>query len=129
FADCDYDEMLTTTVRSSFSNQGQICLCGSRIFVERPLYEKFRHDFVERVRALKIGDPQHPDTDVGAIVSQQHFDKILSYIDLAKTERGTVLTGGRSIDMASENSKLAGWFIEPTVIEGLPHDCRTNTEE
>ena len=76
--------MLQTTVRSSFSNQGQICLCGSRIFVERPLYEKFRSDFVERVKALKIGDPLETGTDVGAIVSKQHFEKILSYIDFAK---------------------------------------------
>ncbi|MGQ0542422.1 MAG: aldehyde dehydrogenase [Blastocatellia bacterium] len=142
FADCNYEEMLATTVRSSFSNQGEICLCGSRIFVEQPLYERFRTDFVERVSTLKVGDPLEADTDVGAIVSKQHFDKIMSCIDLAKTEGGTVLAGGRSIDLSSvdriaseyskfeiRNSKLGGWYIEPTVIEGLPHDCRTNQEE
>jgi len=127
FADCNYEEMLATTVRSSFSNQGQICLCGSRVFVERPLYEKFRSDFVERVEALKIGDPLENGTDVGAIVSKQHFEKILSYIELAKEEGGTVLAGGHQsrVDGRCAN----GWFIEPTVIENLSHDCRTNQEE
>ncbi len=122
FADCNYEEMLATTVRSSFSNQGEICLCGSRIFIERPLYEKFRKDFVERVKALKVGDPRDPKTDVGAIVSKQHFEKIVSYIELAKTEGGKILTGGTGSDSH-------GWYIEPTVIENLTHDCRTNQEE
>ena len=157
FADCNYEEMLATTVRSSFSNQGEICLCGSRIFVERPLYERFRADFVERTAALKVGDPLDADTDVGAIVSKAHFDKIMSYIELAKTEGGTILKGGNPVDLTAEtqrrgeekaetrpvgsvphsrnpqsairNSQLKGWFIEPTVIEGLPYDCRTNQEE
>ncbi len=135
FADCNYEEMLATTVRSSFSNQGEICLCGSRIFVERPLYERFRSDFVSRVSELKVGDPNDPETDVGAIVSNQHFDKIMSYIDLAKEEGGQILTGGKKAQIRSVGSvpegerDLAGWFIEPTVIEGLTCDCRTNTEE
>ena len=142
FADCNYEEMLATTVRSSFSNQGEICLCGSRIFVERPLYERFKTDFVSRVSALKVGDPLESDTDVGAIVSKPHFDKIMSYIDLAKTEGGTILTGGHpsspparggvaaaSADGGVGGPHLSGWFIEPTVIEGLSHDCRTNQEE
>lgn len=128
FADCNYEEMLATTVRSSFSNQGEICLCGSRIFVERPIYEKFKHDFVERVSALKVGDPADETTDVGAIVSQQHFEKILSYIELAKEEGGSVLTGGsRHSSLITHHSR--GYFIQPTVIEGLPYDCRTNQEE
>ena len=127
FADCNYEEMLATTVRSSFSNQGEICLAGSRIYVERPLFEQFKGDFVDRVSALKIGDPLNEDTDVGAIVSKPHFEKIMSYIDLAKKEGGTILTGG---DCVSMNGRCAdGWFIEPTVIEGLPFDCRTNQEE
>ncbi|MGE3465378.1 MAG: aldehyde dehydrogenase [Pyrinomonadaceae bacterium] len=128
FADCIYEDMLATTVRSSFSNQGEICLCGSRIFVERPIYEKFKSDFVERVSQLKVGDPNDPATDLGAIVSKQHFDKIMSYIDLAKAEGGTILTGGTQHSALSTRNS-AGWFIEPTVIEGLPHDCRTNQEE
>ncbi len=161
FADCNYEEMLATTVRSSFSNQGEICLCGSRIFVERPLYERFKTDFVSLVSALKVGDPLDADTDVGAIVSKLHFDKIMSYIELARAEGGTVLTGGSkseppasaggkryAVDGASietsnvdfdveplppayagGSDRLSGWFIEPSVIEGLPHDCRTNQEE
>lgn len=127
FADCNYDEMLATTVRSSFSNQGEICLCGSRIFVERPLYARFKTEFTARVAALKVGDPNHPDTDTGAIVSKQHFDKIMSYIDLAKSEGGTIQTGGNLVRV--DGRCEYGWFIEPTVIEGLPYDCRTNREE
>src|SRR6185369_9615992 len=127
FADCNYEEMLTTTVRSSFSNQGEICLCGSRIFVERPMYEQFKGDFVERVSKLKVSDPLEPGTDVGAIVSKQHFDKIMSYIDLAQTEGGTILTGGKQVHL--DGRCRDGWFIEPTIIEGLSHDCRTNREE
>ncbi len=142
FADCNYPEMLATTIRSSFSNQGEICLCGSRIFVERPLYERFRDDFVARVAALKVGDPLETDTDVGAIVSKRHFEKIMSYIELAREEGGTVLTGGNSVSITAtsvpaakdprskiQNPQSAGWYIEPTVIEGLSHDCRTNQEE
>ncbi len=127
FADCNYEEMLTTTLRSSFSNQGEICLCGSRIFVERPMYEQFKGDFVERVSKLKVGDPLEPDTDVGAIVSRQHLDKIMSYIDLAQTESGTVLTGGKQVHL--DGRCRDGWFVEPTIIEGLANDCRTNQEE
>lgn len=127
FADCNYEEMLATTVRSSFSNQGEICLCGSRIFVERPMYEQFKSDFVARVAALKVGDPLEPKTDVGAIVSRPHFEKIMSYIDLARAEGGTVLTGGKQVNL--DGRCADGWFIEPTVIEGLSHECRTNQEE
>ena len=127
FADCNYDEMLAETRRAAFANQGEICLCGSRIFVERPLYEQFKRDFVEQVSALKIGDPLGAGTDVGAIVSKQHFEKIMSYIELAKTEGGTILTGGNQVHL--DGRCADGWFIEPTVIEGLKHDCRTNQEE
>ena len=127
FADCDYEEMLATTIRSSFSNQGEVCLCGSRIFIERPMYEQFKGDFISRVRALKVGDPMDADTDVGAIVSKQHFEKIMSYIDLAREEGGTILTGGNSVAMDGRCSD--GWSIEPTVIDGLPFYCRTNQEE
>jgi len=127
FADCNYEEMMATTIRSSFSNQGEICLCGSRIFVERPMYEQFKGDFVSRVRDLKVGDPSDADTEVGAIVSEEHFDKVMSYIDLAREEGGTILTGGNSVVL--DGRCADGWFIEPTVIDGLPFDCRTNQEE
>ncbi len=127
FADCNYEEMLKTTVLSSFSNQGQICLCGSRIFVERPLYERFKTDFIERVSALKIGDPLASETNVGAVVSKPHLEKILSYIDLAGKEGGKILCGGKQAKVSGRCEN--GWFVEPTVIEGLCFDCRTNQEE
>ncbi len=126
FADCNYDKMLKTTLRSSFANQGQICLCGSRIYIERPIYEKFKKDFTTRAQQLKVGDPLKEDTRVGAIVSKVHFDKILAYIQLAKEEGGTVLAGGRAVQPDGLEN---GWYIEPTVIEGLSNDCRTNQEE
>ncbi len=127
FADCNYEEMLNTTLNSSFSNQGQICLCGSRIFVERPLYEKFKTDFVAQTKKMKVGDPSKEDTRVGAIVSKGHYEKILSYIELAKQEGGKVLCGGKSFDPGGELSE--GYYIEPTIIEGLDFKCRTNQEE
>lgn len=127
FADCNYEEMLETTIRSSFNNQGQICLCGSRILVERPLYEKFKKDFVEKVSALKIGDPLLPDTQQGALVSKMHFEKILSYIQLAKEEGGIILCGGNPVEVSGRCAN--GWFVAPTVIEGLAYDARCNQEE
>ena len=127
FADCDFEKMLNETVRSSFLNQGEICLCGSRIFIERPIYEKFKKAFIEKVNQQIVGDPLQANTKIGAIVSKPHFDKILSYIELAKKEGGTILCGGRSIQPKDRCAN--GWFIEPTVIEGLSYDCRTNQEE
>ncbi|NNF22427.1 MAG: aldehyde dehydrogenase [Saprospiraceae bacterium] len=126
FADCDYDEMLSTTMRSSFANQGQICLCGSRIFVERPIYEKFKNDFVEKTKNLIIGDPLQK-VKLGAVVSQSHMNKILSYIDLAREEGGTILAGGKR--KIPDGRCSNGWFVEPTIIEGLDYNCRTNQEE
>ena len=127
FADCNYDEMLATTLQSSFANQGQICLCGSRIFVEQPLYERFRDDFVQRTRKLRIGDPLETGTQLGAVVSRPHLEKILGYIELAKTEGGTILCGGNQVH--PDGRCAEGWFVEPTIIEGLPQSCRTNQEE
>ncbi|MDX2301772.1 MAG: aldehyde dehydrogenase [Microscillaceae bacterium] len=127
FADSNYEEMLKTTLRSSFDNQGQICLCGSRIFVERPIYEKFKHDFVQRTQALIIGDPLKTDTYLGALVSEAHLQKVLSYVALAKEEGGHILTGGKRIYL--EGRCAGGYFMEPTIIENLSYDCRTNQEE
>jgi aminomuconate-semialdehyde/2-hydroxymuconate-6-semialdehyde dehydrogenase len=127
FADCDFDKAVQTTVRSSFANQGEICLCGSRIFVERSIYNKFRDAFVAEVKKLKVGDPMNDDNWVGAIVSKPHQEKILYYIDLAKKEGGKVLCGGAQIFLDGLHED--GYFIAPTVIEGLPYDCRTNQEE
>lgn len=127
FADCDFEKTIKEAVRASFTNQGEICLCGSRIYVERSIYERFKSAFVSQVSSLKIGDPLEADTKVGAIASKVHFDKILSYIDLAKEEGGTILTGGKAY--IPEGRCSNGLFIEPTVIEGLNHLCRTNQEE
>lgn len=127
FADCDFEKALKTTVNTSFQNQGEICLCGSRILVERPIYNKFRDALVQEVKALKIGNPLDPTTRIGAIVSRMHFDKVMSYIELAKEEGGKILLGGQAHKAGGENAD--GWFIEPTIIEELAYDCRTNTEE
>ena len=127
FADCDYDHMLATTVRSSFTNQGQICLCGSRIYVEQSIFEKFKKDFVEMANQMKVGDPRLEENTIGAVVSETHYNKILSYIDLAKEEGGTILCGGEAVHLEGEFKN--GWFIQPTVIEGLSPQCRTIQEE
>lgn len=127
FADCDYEKMLSTTMLSSFANQGQICLCGSRIYVEKSIYEKFKKDFVEKTKALVVGNPLNDDTKIGAVVSKPHQEKILSYVELAKKEGGTVLCGGHAIKLEGELSE--GYYIAPTIIEGLSHTCRTNQEE
>jgi len=127
FADCDFDEALATTMRSSFANQGQICLCGPRIFVQAPLYERFKEALVARTRALKVGDPLEQGTEQGALVSRQHFDKVLSYIELARKEGGKLLTGGGRAKV--EGRCRNGWFVEPTLVEGLGAECRTNQEE
>lgn len=127
FADCDFEKMIRTTINSSFSNQGQICLCGSRIFVERPIFEKFKARFVEETKKLTVGNPLEADSKIGAIVSEAHFQKILSYIELAKQEGGKIISGGNKVSLSGENQN--GWFIEPTIIEGLAYDCRTNQEE
>jgi aminomuconate-semialdehyde/2-hydroxymuconate-6-semialdehyde dehydrogenase len=127
FADCDYEKMLSTTMLSSFANQGQICLCGSRIYVERSLYEKFKTDFIERTKALSIGNPLDEKNKVGAVVSKQHQEKILSYIELAKKEGGKILCGGKAFQPDGDCAN--GYYVEPTIIEGIGSDCRTNQEE
>lgn len=127
FADCDFDEMLKTTIRSSFANQGQICLCGSRIFVERAIYEKFKTAFVEKVSKMKVSYPTDPDARMGALVSKSHMEKVLSYVELAKQEGGTVLTGGEQVKLEAPYNE--GYYIRPTVIDGLSYHCRTNQEE
>jgi aminomuconate-semialdehyde/2-hydroxymuconate-6-semialdehyde dehydrogenase len=127
FADCDFEKAVETTVRSSFLNQGQICLCGSRIFVERGLYEKFKAALVEKTRALKQGDPLAATTQQGAVVSADHQAKVLSFIEHAKELGGTILCGGQKAALGG--SLARGYFIEPTLIEGLSFECRVNQEE
>jgi aminomuconate-semialdehyde/2-hydroxymuconate-6-semialdehyde dehydrogenase len=127
FADCNWDKMMTETIRSSFSNQGEICLCGSRILIEGSVYEKFKKEFVEKVKQLTVGDPLDENSKQGAIVSKVHFEKIMRCIDTAKKEGGKILCGGNAIEMKGRCEN--GFFIEPTVIEGLGPGCQTNQEE
>ncbi len=126
FADADYQKALLGAVRAAFTNQGQICLCGSRIFIEKSIYEQFKKDFVEEVKKLIPANPYHKNTNFGAVVSKEHLEKIISYVEIAKSEGGKILCGGtQAHPQGCEN----GYFFQPTVIEGLTYDCRTNQEE
>ncbi len=127
FDDAPFDDMLRMTLHSSFANQGQICLCGSRIFVQSGVYEKFKEAFVSEAKKLKVGPPDTPDSRIGAVVSESHLNKILSYIKLAREEGGRILTGGKRVFLEGEYA--GGYYVTPTVIEGLDYQCRTNQEE
>lgn len=122
FADADLDDAVATSIRSSFWNQGEICLCGSRIFVDRRIHDEFVERFAEATKKLRIGDPMDAQTDVGALVSAAHLEKVAGYIELAKEEGGTIVAGGNRVDRR-------GFFVEPTVITGLTCDCRVLQEE
>ena len=126
FSDCDYNEMLQTTVRSSFANQGQICLCGSRIFVEASLYQKFKTDFIAAVCKLKVGSPFNNDTDIGALVSKPHLNKVKSYVDKAEQYGGKVIFGG---NIVSVHDSEDGYYLEPTIIEVDDNSCILNQDE
>jgi aminomuconate-semialdehyde/2-hydroxymuconate-6-semialdehyde dehydrogenase len=127
FADCDLQEALSGSIRSSFSNQGEICLCGSRIFVEKILYDTFVKAFVEKTNQLRIGDPLDESTDVGALISESHLNKVTGYIELAIREGGRIVAGGKRVTVGGRCER--GYFLEPTVITGLDQHCRTNQEE
>jgi aminomuconate-semialdehyde/2-hydroxymuconate-6-semialdehyde dehydrogenase len=127
FADAPREGLIDAIVRSAFQNSGQICLCGSRILVERSYYEEFRDALVARAQDLRVGPPSDPGNDLGPVVSRAQFDKVLGCIALARTEGGRVLCGGDALRLGGDAS--GGWYIAPTVIEGLGPSCRTNTEE
>jgi aminomuconate-semialdehyde/2-hydroxymuconate-6-semialdehyde dehydrogenase len=127
FSDADFDAAIDGTLKSSFSNQGQICLCGSRVYVERSLYPKFRAALLEKVAQLRVGDPLESSVDQGAVVSEAHFQKVMSYIEIAKQEGGTVIAGGMKVKLQGRCEN--GWFIAPTIIEGLGPQSRVNQEE
>jgi aminomuconate-semialdehyde/2-hydroxymuconate-6-semialdehyde dehydrogenase len=128
FADADLsDANLDTIVRSGFSNQGEICLCGSRLLVERSIYDDFKHRYLEKVKALRVGDPQDNTSDLGALVSKPHFEKVTACIARARAEGGKVLAGGDAVKLDGRCAE--GWFVAPAVIDGLPQDCATNREE
>ena len=127
FDDANLDICIPTTVRSSFTNQGEVCLCGSRIFVQRGVYDTFLERFVEGVRKIKVGDPHAPDTDMGAINSKAHWEKVTSYVALAREEGGEIVCGGDVPKLSAELS--GGYFLNPTVITGLTPSCRVMNEE
>jgi aminomuconate-semialdehyde/2-hydroxymuconate-6-semialdehyde dehydrogenase len=122
FADADLEDAIATSIRSSFWNQGEICLCGSRIFVERSIHDEFVSRFVDATKKLRIGDPLDDSTDIGALISEAHLQKVLGYIDLAAKEGGTIAAGGHRVERP-------GYFVEPTIITGLGTDCRVLQEE
>jgi aminomuconate-semialdehyde/2-hydroxymuconate-6-semialdehyde dehydrogenase len=124
FADADMDEVVETTIKSSFINQGEVCLCGSRIYVERPAYEEFLEKFVAKTKELKVGKPFDENTNVGALVSKEHYDRVLSYVEIAREEGGTFLTGGNRPEGLDK-----GYFLEPTIIADLGEDSRCVREE
>ncbi|MCY9666784.1 aldehyde dehydrogenase [Paenibacillus alginolyticus] len=124
FADSNLDEVIETTIKSSFINQGEVCLCGSRIYVERPAYEQFLEKFVAKTKELVVGDPFDAKTKVGSLIGEEHFNRVKGYIELAKEEGGTILTGGRSPEGLEQ-----GYYLEPTIIVGLDGNCRTVREE
>lgn len=126
FADCDFDRMLKTTLLSSFSNQGQICLCGSRIYVERSIYSKFKEAFISATKKLRVGMPSEEATQIGALVSEDHLNKVLSFVRKAEEEGGEILTGGNRI---THGDFAKGYFMEPTIIELQSDDCTINREE
>lgn len=126
FADCDFEEAIAGSVRSVFSNCGQVCLCTERIYVERPIFDRFVKALAERAEALTIGDPWS-GADMGPLISHGHRDKVLSYYDLAREEGATVVTGG---GVPSFDSPLdQGAFVQPTILTGLRHDARCVREE
>lgn len=128
FADADLDAALNGSIRSSFANQGQVCLCGSRVFVERPIYDEFARRFIEKSAQLRVGDPLEPSTDQGAIVSKTQLEKVKFYVDLAQQEGGKVAAGGSAPNEINDRCR-DGYFFHPTVITDLPVSCRTNREE
>ena len=127
FADCNLEEALQTSLRSSFLNQGEICLCGSRILVEASIYDTFVARFTEQTRQLKVGDPTQSDNFLGALVSRDHLQKVQSYVRLAQEEGGTVTTGLEPLTLPKELQN--GYFMRPTIITGLTSQCRVMQEE
>jgi aminomuconate-semialdehyde/2-hydroxymuconate-6-semialdehyde dehydrogenase len=127
FDDCDYERALNTSLHAAFANQGQICLCGSRILVQQTLYEKFVDDFVQRARRMRVGDPHDANSDLGAVVSRPHQEKILGCIETARQEGGHLHCGGGPLH--PDGRCAGGFFVEPTVFTGLASDSQTNQQE
>lgn len=124
FEDADLDEVIETTIKSSFINQGEVCLCGSRIYVQRPVYEEFVNKFVEKTKELKVGDPFDETTKVGAMISEEHYERVSQFFEIAKEEGGNILIGGKRPEGMEK-----GYYIEPTIITGLDRNSRCVREE
>lgn len=127
FADVDLEKVTSWAVKAAFTNQGQICLCGSRFIIHEQIYPEFKKLFLKKTQSLKVGDPAEPATDQGAIVSADHFKKISLAVEKAKTEGARILTGGKAAVVPGRCEK--GYFFEPTVLEGLGPTSATNQEE
>jgi len=127
FDDCDFENTVEEVFRASFANQGQICLCASRLYIQRGIYEKFKAALVEKAQALVPQDPLINETKMGAIVSKDHLEKVLGFIDLAIQEGGTILAGGEQVQLSGRCAQ--GYFLQPTVIEGLPNNASCNQQE
>ena len=127
FADCDWEKLFKEIIRSAFGNQGQICLCGSRILIEKKAYEEFKKHFIDITKKQPVGDPLSETSKQGAIVSRAHFEKVMNCIEIAKQEGGKILCGGNAVKV--EGRCANGYFIEPTIIEGLGPNCKTNQDE
>ncbi|QZA32560.1 aldehyde dehydrogenase [Hydrogenibacillus sp. N12] len=123
FADADLDEAIDMTLRSSFHNQGEVCLCGSRIYVERPVYEEFLDRFVKRTKELVVGDPFDPKTFVGPLISREHLERVMGYVEIARNE-GRILIGGKQPEGLTR-----GYYLEPTIVVDMPDTCRVMKEE
>jgi aminomuconate-semialdehyde/2-hydroxymuconate-6-semialdehyde dehydrogenase len=115
------------SAKAAFSNQGQICLCGSRLFVQESIYDDFKNAIIEETKNIVVGDPKDENSNLGAVVSKEHMEKILTCIDRAKEEGGRILIGGKRLLLDGELKD--GYYIEPTIIDGLSADCQTNKEE
>eukprot|EP01060_Flectonema_neradi_P006541 TRINITY_DN1442_c4_g1_i1.p1 TRINITY_DN1442_c4_g1~~TRINITY_DN1442_c4_g1_i1.p1 ORF type:complete len:519 (+),score=127.14 TRINITY_DN1442_c4_g1_i1:51-1559(+) len=127
FADCDFEATVAGAAFSGFANQGEVCLCGSRILVERSIHDKFLKALVDRVSKTVVGDPRSPSSQMGALVSSEHWEKVNSYVNLAKELGGKIECGGKKPELPAPFTN--GAFMEPTIISGLPHDSRVSTEE
>jgi aminomuconate-semialdehyde/2-hydroxymuconate-6-semialdehyde dehydrogenase len=130
FSDAKLPEAVETAARAAFTNQGQICLCGSRLLVQRDVFDEFVRGLVARASSLRIGDPLDESTQQGSLVSEAHREKVAGYVRLARELGGRVLCGGEAPDPASLPERVRGGaFYRPTVIAGLDPACRVEQEE
>lgn len=127
FADCDLDEAVDAACRAAFSNQGQICLCGSRLYVQESIYNDFVTALTARMQELTLGDPSDSNVDFGALVSAQHLAKVQNYLNLSEAEGGELIPYQGPLDLPERCQN--GYFLKPTLITGLDNSCRSNQEE